>query len=60
MLSAFEGGLIYPRMDPAAAFFSRQYAGVARLTVAEVGESAHFVMLDQPLAWQSALNEFLR
>lgn len=50
----------YPRKDPAAAFFRKQYAGVSGLTVAEAGESAHFVMLDQPAAFQAALAEFLR
>jgi pimeloyl-ACP methyl ester carboxylesterase len=50
----------YPRKDPAAAFFTKQYAGVPRLTVAEAGESAHFVMLDQPVAFEAALTKFLQ
>ena len=50
----------FPRKDPAAAFFTKQYSGVARLKVAEVGESAHFVMLDQPSAFEAAVNAFLR
>jgi pimeloyl-ACP methyl ester carboxylesterase len=50
----------YPRKDPAAAFFTKQYAGVARLTVTQAGESAHFIMLDQPTAFQAALAKFLQ
>lgn len=50
----------YPRKDPAAAFFTREYAGTPNLTVTEVGESAHFVMLDQPTAFEAALTTFLR
>jgi pimeloyl-ACP methyl ester carboxylesterase len=50
----------YPRKDPAAAFFTKQYAGVAHLTVTEAGESAHFIMLDQPTAFQAALSKFLQ
>ena len=50
----------YPRKDAAAAFFRQQFAGVPNLTVTEVGESAHFVMLDQPAGFQAALADFLR
>ena len=50
----------YPRRDPAAAFFTKQYTGTARLRVAEVGESAHFIMLDQAAAFQTALATFLQ
>jgi pimeloyl-ACP methyl ester carboxylesterase len=50
----------FPGKDQAAAFFRREFAAVPGLTVAEVGESAHFVMLDQPEAFQAALAAFLR
>jgi pimeloyl-ACP methyl ester carboxylesterase len=50
----------YPRKDPAIAFFGRQYAGLAGVKITQVGESAHFVMLDQPAAFQAAVTEFLR
>jgi pimeloyl-ACP methyl ester carboxylesterase len=50
----------FPRKEPAAAFFGREYAGLRAVKVTEVGESAHFVMLDQPAAFQAALAEFLR
>jgi pimeloyl-ACP methyl ester carboxylesterase len=50
----------YPRKEPAAAFFGLQYKGLHGVKVSEVGESAHFVMLDQPAAFEASLAEFLR
>lgn len=50
----------YPRKEPGAAFFGQQYASLPGVRITEVGESAHFVMLDQPDAFRSALAEFLR
>jgi pimeloyl-ACP methyl ester carboxylesterase len=50
----------FPRKEPAALFFGRQYTGLPAIKVLEVGESAHFVMLDQPAAFQAAVTEFLR
>ena len=41
------------------AFYRAQYAGVPRLTVASVADSAHFVMLDQPAAFAAALDAAL-
>ncbi len=49
-----------PRKDPADAFFRREFAAVPNVRIAEVGESAHFLMLDQPEAFQAALADFLR
>lgn len=42
------------------AFYGRQYAGAANVCFADVGDSGHFVMLDQPEAFRAALREFLR
>ena len=50
----------YPRREPGAAFFGQQYAQLPGVRIREVGESAHFIMLDQPEAFKSALTEFLR
>lgn len=50
----------YPRKEPGKAFFGQQYAQLSGVRVIEVGESAHFVMLDQPQAFQEALAEFLK
>lgn len=45
-----------PRAD---AFYRAQYAKAPHVTYAAVGDSGHFVMLDQPLAFAAALNAFL-
>ena len=49
----------YPRKDPADAFFRGQYAAVADARYVGIGDSAHFVMLDQPEAFRAALDAFL-
>jgi pimeloyl-ACP methyl ester carboxylesterase len=49
----------YPRKDSADAFFRSQYAAVPRTTYVGIGDSAHFVMLDQPEAFHAALTVFL-
>lgn len=49
----------YPRQEQAAAFYRSQYAGVANVRYADIGDAAHFVMLDQPEAFARALNGFL-
>ena len=41
------------------AFYRAQYAGVPRLMVVPVTDSAHFVMLDQPAAFTEALDAAL-
>jgi len=49
----------YPRRDTADAFFRSQYAVISRTTYVGIGDSAHFVMLDQPEAFGAALTAFL-
>lgn len=45
-----------PRAD---AFYRAQYARAPHVTYTAVGDSGHFVMLDQPGAFAAALNAFL-
>lgn len=45
-----------PRAD---AFYRAQYAKAPRVTYTAVGDSGHFVMLDQPGAFAAALDAFL-
>ncbi|NIJ22263.1 pimeloyl-ACP methyl ester carboxylesterase [Sphingomonas naasensis] len=49
----------YPAKDRADAFFRGQYAAIPNVTFAGIGESAHFVMLDQPGQFATTLNAFL-
>jgi pimeloyl-ACP methyl ester carboxylesterase len=56
---AFAWNETYPRQPQAVQFYSAQYAGVARLNLVPVGPSQHFVMFDQPAAFQAALTVFL-
>ncbi len=49
----------YPRQPQAVQFYTAQYAGVAGLNLVPVGPAQHFVMLDQPAAFQAALTAFL-
>lgn len=57
--------VVYPwseaRMPKARAdaFYRAQYAKAPHVTYTGVGESGHFVMLDQPAAFAAALNAFL-
>ena len=57
--------IVYPwseaRMPQARAdaFYRAQYAKAPHVTYAAVGDSGHFIMLDQPLAFAAALNAFL-
>lgn len=41
------------------AFYTRQYAGAAKVGFADIGEAGHFVMLDQPAAFMEELKRFL-
>ena len=41
------------------AFYRAQFAGTPRLTITPVADSAHFVMLDQPLSFAEALEAAL-
>lgn len=50
----------FPRREQGAVFFGREFAPLPGVRIREVGEAAHFVMLDQPQAFRAALNEFLR
>lgn len=57
--------LVVPYKDAASqakadALYRDAYTGAAQLTVVEVADSAHFVMLDQPAAFSAALAAFLR
>jgi pimeloyl-ACP methyl ester carboxylesterase len=49
----------FPRKDGADAFFRGQYVALPHATYVGIGDSAHFVMLDQPAAFRAALAEFL-
>ncbi len=40
-------------------FYRNEYAGTPKLTLVGVGDSGHFVMLDQPEAFSKALDAFL-
>ncbi|MGN6270637.1 MAG: alpha/beta fold hydrolase [Sphingomonas sp.] len=56
--------LVYPwsaqlPKDRADAFYKAEYAHAPNVTFVPVGDSAHFVMLDQPAAFQAALDGFL-
>ncbi|MBY8829017.1 alpha/beta fold hydrolase [Hephaestia mangrovi] len=56
--------LVYPWSDQlpkdrADAFYKAEYAKAPNVTFVPVGDSAHFVMLDQPAAFQAALDAFL-
>ena len=41
------------------ALYKGEYAKLPHLTVVDVADSAHFVMLDQPAAFAKALDAFL-
>ena len=45
--------------DKVLAFYKNEYAGAPRITLKGVGDSGHFVMLDQPEAFRGVLAEFL-
>jgi len=40
------------------AFYAKQYAGAAKVEFADIGDAGHFVMLDQPQAFNAALGAF--
>lgn len=44
---------------PVLDLYKREYAGVPNVTFKGVGESGHFIMLDQPEAFRAALTAFL-
>ena len=49
----------YPLKERADPFFHQQYAAVQHITYIGIGQSAHFIMLDQPAKFQEALEHFL-
>jgi pimeloyl-ACP methyl ester carboxylesterase len=56
--------LVYPwsanlPKEKADAFYRAEYAKAPNVTFVPVGDSAHFVMLDQPAAFQAAMQRFL-
>lgn len=50
------GGPTRPMVD---AFYRKQYAPGPHITYVDIGDAAHFVMLDQPAAFQAALSRFV-
>lgn len=44
----------------AEALYQAEYAGASHVTFVDVGDAAHFVMLDQPAAFAAALDAFLK
>jgi hypothetical protein len=40
-------------------FYRSEYAGTPKLNVQGVGDSGHFIMLDQPEAFRAAVTAFL-
>ena len=49
----------YPTREQAEAFYRASYAALPHAELVAVGPAAHFVMTDQPDAFQAALEEFL-
>jgi pimeloyl-ACP methyl ester carboxylesterase len=49
----------FPNKVQAEPYYRRQFAGLAQLNLTEVGESGHFVMLDQPESFAQALASFV-
>jgi len=41
------------------AFYGKQYAGATNVQYADIGDSGHMVMLDQPQAFQAAVEAFI-
>ncbi len=49
-----------PTKPAADALYRKAYAAAPHMTYVDIGDAAHFVMLDQPVAFQAALDDFLR
>jgi pimeloyl-ACP methyl ester carboxylesterase len=49
-----------PTKPAADALYRKAYAAAPHVTFVDIGDAAHFVMLDQPTAFQAALDAFLR
>ncbi|MBA3863714.1 MAG: alpha/beta hydrolase [Erythrobacter sp.] len=54
VLAAWHAGMPFSESQTAS-FFERQFAGTPMLKVATIAGSAHFIMLDQPAAFEVAL-----
>lgn len=50
----------YPTREQAEPFYRANYAGLPEAKLVGIGPAAHFVMTDQPVAFQEALESFLR
>jgi len=48
----------YPTREMAGPFYRKQYAAAPNVTYVDIGDAAHFVMLDQPDAFLKALTAF--
>lgn len=51
------GGML--NEEQAKALYAKAYAGASQAKIVTIGDSAHFVMLDQPAAFQATLDTFL-
>jgi pimeloyl-ACP methyl ester carboxylesterase len=49
-----------PTKPAADALYRKAYAAAPRVTFVDIGDAAHFVMLDQPAAFQAALDAILQ
>ncbi|WP_419808738.1 alpha/beta fold hydrolase [Sphingomonas sp.] len=49
-----------PTKEMADPFYRRQYAAAPHVSFADIGDSGHFVMLDQPAAFAAAVDAFLK
>lgn len=56
---AFSWNDRFPTRDQATQFYASQYAALDGITFRPVGPAGHFLMLDQPAAFQAVLDEFL-
>jgi pimeloyl-ACP methyl ester carboxylesterase len=48
-----------PTREMAGPFYRKQYATALHVSFVDIGDAAHFVMLDQPEAFRAALAAFL-
>lgn len=56
---AYAWNTAYPDAAQADAFYREQYAALPRVRFVGIGPAAHFLMVDQPEAFQAALKDFL-
>lgn len=48
-----------PTRDAASALYRKAYSAAPKVTFVDIGDAAHFVMLDQPAAFEAALMGFV-